>query len=133
MDLLADGTMLILDYKTGHLDPMPQLSVANFDVDLSREKIRRMVKSFQIPLYFYFFSKRYPQEKINACFYSLRTLHLEQFVDDNAAVSLPEVNEIFFNALSFIIKEILDPKVPFSPDVSDPRYCATCPFFYMCR
>ncbi len=133
IDRLKDDSLLILDYKTGSNDPMPKSVDRIATINLSRENIKTMVKSFQIPLYFYYFHKRFPENKLNAAFYNLRTLKLDPFIDDKTAWSIDQINEAFLRALDFIMQEILNPAVDFKPDDSDNRYCAVCPYYYACR
>ncbi len=133
IDRLRDETILVLDYKTGSNDPMPKAIDRVRVMELSRENIKNTVKSFQIPLYFRYFTKQYPHHKINAAFYNLRTLEINSFIDAKTGSQYRDLNEVFFRALDFVIGEILNPQVSFKPDDSNARYCASCPFFYVCR
>jgi len=133
IDRLADKSLLIVDYKTGSNDPMPKAVDKIKSMALSRETIKNAVKSFQIPLYFYYFDKQYPQEKINAVFYNLRTLEIDLFLDEKMTFERSEVIQVFLRALDFVLTELLNPDISFKPDDSDARYCASCPFFYVCR
>lgn len=133
IDRLDDETILIIDYKTGSNDPMPKAIDHIESMELNRANIKNMVKSFQIPLYFQYLDKEYPNESINAAFYNLRTLEVAQFIDQKMSFDRHYIIGIFARALNFIIGEIFDPQLDFHPDDHDPRYCSVCPFYYMCR
>jgi hypothetical protein len=113
IDRLADGTIMILDYKTGSTGQMPQALKKVKAMELSRETILETVKSFQIPLYFYYLHKQYPGQRINAAVYSLRTMKLEKFFQDGRHPDYDEVNAAFMRPLDFVMSEILNPEVDF--------------------
>jgi CRISPR/Cas system-associated exonuclease Cas4 (RecB family) len=133
IDRLEDGSVLVLDYKTGGVDLMPRKVEAVEAMPLERTGIRDTVRSFQVPMYFYHLTQKYPGERINAAFYNLRTMELKSFLNPKEAAETVKINEVFFKALDFILREILDPKIPFQPDDADPRYCGVCPFYHVCR
>ncbi len=113
VDELEDGTIMILDYKTGSIDPMPKAIQQIEALELSRENIRDMVVSFQIPLYFHYLDKTFKGQKINAAYYNLRTLELSSFIDHKMPFENARINSAFLRPLDFVMSEILDPKVPF--------------------
>ena len=82
-------------------------------MELSRENILEHVRSFQIPLYFYYLERQFPGQAVNAALYNLRTLELHKFLDHKAGHSLAQVNQTFLKALDFTLSEILDPEVAF--------------------
>lgn len=117
IDRMEDGTVMILDYKTGGVDPMPK-GIARIEaMDLSRPTIRDTVKSFQIPLYFHYLETYFKNDEVNAAFYNLRTLDLAKFVDRKMTFDRARINQAFRRALDFVMAEILDPKIPFIEDV----------------
>jgi ATP-dependent helicase/nuclease subunit B len=77
VDEYNDGTVMIIDYKTGSIDPMPKGIERIAALELSRESIRDHVRSFQIPLYFQYLDKHFPGKPINAAFYNLRTMDFD--------------------------------------------------------
>ena len=135
IDRLNDGSILILDYKTGSTDIMPQdidrIESGGFD----RESLKNTLKSFQLPLYLYFVDndKDYKGERINAALYSLRDLSEERLLKDGQLTGTGENMSIYFKALESIICDIMDSAVPFKADEGDSRQCDHCPFFYLCR
>lgn len=125
VDQLKDGTIMIIDYKTGGRDVMPKadkiLSAFTLDrianLNFSRQAIRDTVVSFQLPLYFHYLNKQYKNHPINAALYNLRTAELKPFIDEKNKASREEIDAVFLRALDFVFTEILDPKVPFVEDV----------------
>ncbi|MBN1869165.1 MAG: PD-(D/E)XK nuclease family protein [Candidatus Omnitrophica bacterium] len=113
VDELQDGTVLIVDYKTGGTDSLPKPVVHIENLKLSREAICENIRSFQVPLYFYYFSKQYPKAPVNAALYNLKTIELHKFIGPKTPFDIDKINEVFLNALNFVIAEILDPDRPF--------------------
>ena len=118
VDEYHDGTIMIIDYKTGSIDPMPKSIEKIAALELSRESVRDHVKSFQIPLYFQYLDKHFPGKPINAAFYNLRTMDFDRFITGKVKYERADINQAFMRALDFIISEILDPRVPFVDDDS---------------
>lgn len=116
IDLMPDGTIMILDYKTGSADVMPRAIEKIQHMTLSRESIFESVKSFQIPLYYYYLDKKYPDQPINAALYSLRTMEAHRFIDKRMLTDRPIILKAFNRTLDFIMAEILDPAVDFIDD-----------------
>lgn len=113
VDRLEDGTIMIIDYKTGFVDQMPKAIERIESLELTRENIYESVKSFQIPLYFHYLHRQFPNEPINAALYNFRTLDLHKFVDERMTFSREQINQAFLRALDFIMREICDEKVDF--------------------
>lgn len=139
IDRLTDGTVAVIDYKTGdvkHITPRRGLVVdpALFD----RKWIRDNIRSFQLPLYLHFLDERFPSGRTNACLYNIREagnrdclmylLGTEQDMADKDRVMAG-----YISALGFILDEILDPDRAFEPDDSDERACGYCPFGALCK
>ncbi len=118
IDQLYDGTVMIIDYKTGSIDQMPRAIDRIRSMELSRESIFENIKSFQVPLYFYYLNKRFKGKSINAALYNLRTLEFHKFIDSKTSFGVDEINDAFFKVLDFTISEILDPNVPFESAIN---------------
>jgi len=117
IDKLKDGTVMILDYKTGGIDQMPASVEKLAGLKLSREVIRDQIKSFQMPLYFYYLDKQFQNQPINAGLYNLRTLEIKKFVSGGMNLEAREsVNSFYLQALNFVVSEILNPQIPFLED-----------------
>jgi ATP-dependent helicase/DNAse subunit B len=112
----TQGGLLVLDYKTGSTDKLPQKPVvlsAGFD----RREIFDKVRSFQLPLYMHMVAEAYSEENVNAGLYSLRdgdinALFNEKFAQQKAG----EYLKVFYAALDLLMQEILDPEKPFLDD-----------------
>jgi len=133
IDRMEDGSILIIDYKTGATDRQPRGRAVLEMSEFSRESVKRAVRSFQLPLYCYFVGKRYGGVAVRAAAYNLRTLELNEFPGRRECERGEELMEKCLSALGFIIGEILNPDVPFRADEENERRCARCPFFYLCR
>ncbi|MEI7999201.1 MAG: PD-(D/E)XK nuclease family protein, partial [Candidatus Omnitrophota bacterium] len=116
LDKLLDGSILVLDYKTGGSDLMPKAFDKLIEGVLSRELIRENLLSFQMPLYLYYLRKLYPDSFVNAALYHLRTNTVEKFVKSNDVDTADKGINAGLKALDFIIGEILNPQVPFVDD-----------------
>lgn len=137
IDELTDGSILILDYKSGAADNLPSKDAHKIEsLGFSREVLKKSIKSFQLPLYLYFLGvdERYKNAKTNAGLYSLKDLELkvilkkeEEFADKD------ELMRVYLKALESLLGDILEPDIPFMADEEDSRYCLSCPFFYLCR
>ena len=131
VDEREDGSVLILDYKTGSDALRPQQTSKLEEMEFKRESIRNNIKSFQLPLYYYFEKKKYQEETLNAALYNLRSLKLS-YLHSNKR-NEEKLMQICLNALEFILHEILDPGKTFIADPANERNCKYCPFFYLCR
>jgi len=119
----TDGIPKVIDYKTGTVIMPGKIKESEFD--FSRETIYNKIKSFQLPIYVYLYSKNtgIPVEKIQAEIFNIRKPR-----EKNTLVC--GNMEVFLDALAFILEEITNPDIPFSPD-SD-IYCEYCPYRLMC-
>lgn len=117
VDELADGTVMIIDYKTGSVDVMPQAYDKVETLELSRESIRDTIQSFQIPLYFHYLHKQFAGRPINAALYNLRTMTVSRYVDKKMEADYERLNKAFLRALDFIMTEIFNPQIDFIEDV----------------
>ncbi len=131
IDLCQGNNLVILDYKTGSRDVTPAKLSSLEKMGRSREEIRDKIKSFQLPIYYYFMQKKIKAEKINACVYNLRTAERKLFIAPGDYPQREKVLDSCLNAFKFIISQIFDPKVSFSAD-RDSRRCKYCPFYNLC-
>jgi len=132
VDSLKDGSILIIDYKTGAVDPMPKSTKNVHAASLSREIIKKDIKSVQLPLYTYIMQNQQLEtikgKEIKAGLYNIRTANLKSgnFFD------IEEGSGIYLKAIEYILSEIVNPDVDFTADSSNERYCMHCPFTGMC-
>ncbi len=118
-----NGIYHVIDYKTGTIT-MPAKKLGS-EVDLSRDNIKKKIRTLQLPIYVYLYSKmnKIPIEKIQAEIFNIRKPREEN--------SLQVENiDFLLEALGFILREIVNPDISFSPDPGD--YCKFCPFSLMC-
>ena len=136
VDRLQDGTVLVLDYKSGSIDKIP-LASENIAAALqqpSRTAIKDAIRSFQLPLYAHIIHAQNKGASIDARLYSLQDGKqggLYKPRKDNGRHE--EKLELCMEALGIIINEANDPAAPFDPDESSPAQCGTCPYRIMCR
>jgi len=117
VDEMTDGTILILDYKTGSQDPKPKGLSDN--VTLTREYIRDHVKSFQMPLYVHYLRRQFPGCPVNSVLYHLRTMGVEKFLGEAQMKDVDKFLDGYFKALDFIMAEIYNLEIPFIDDPVD--------------
>ncbi len=132
IDRLKDGTIFIIDYKTGGNLLVPKDIKKMEGMELTRESIKDTIRSFQLPLYLYLVRKTYKNDYVKSGLYSLKDLEIVSFPKEKESGTVEHALDICINALEFIIAEILNPEIDFAAS-EDPRYCPNCPFFYMCR
>ena len=114
VDELTDGTILVVDYKTGGADVSPKEPKPEHE--LSREYIRDQVKSFQLPLYVNYLRKAYPVRQVNAALYHLRGMELNYFLKDAGPEGASAVVDNYLKALDFIVAELYNLEIPFVDD-----------------
>jgi hypothetical protein len=132
IDELPDGSFRIIDYKTGVSDSVPKKLKVLEDMDMNRDSFKENIRSFQLPLYYYFFSKDFPGRDINAELYSIRTLERKSFICSEDYSRKANIMHICLEALGFLFEELFDPGKPFCPDKQE-RQCRFCPFGDMCK
>lgn len=116
VDEMMDGSILILDYKTGGIDQSPKDIFLLEGLGLSRELIRDYVRSFQMPLYVHYLQKEFPGCPVNSTLYHLRTMAFERFLKEGQMEDAPKILEAYLKALDFIMAEIFNLKIPFVDD-----------------
>ncbi|MCM8794160.1 MAG: PD-(D/E)XK nuclease family protein, partial [Candidatus Omnitrophica bacterium] len=129
MDKLSDGTFLIIDYKTGASDIMPQQKEKIEAQGFERKMLKKTIKSFQLPLYLYIVNndKKYKGEEINAGFYYLRDLPRREgislLLSKKELEDKEEIMQIYLKAIESLLGEILNPGIPFQADEEDTYQC----------
>ncbi len=131
IDEFKDNSIIIIDYKTGGVDVIPKKLSDLEDIEMTRKSIKEKIKSFQLPLYYHFISKRFPNIKVNAELYKLRTLERKPFICKTDYVHKEKIMKICLSGLEYIFSEIFNLNVPFIPD-KDERKCKYCPFNGFC-
>ena len=133
IDQLEDDSILVIDYKTGSNPRSPsalrKLQVMSYD----RTAIRDTIYSFQLPLYYYFVSRKFKDVPLNATLYNLRDIEFTDFIKKSNLTTASEVMNICLKALEAIISEIINPELDFEADNSNERSCDYCAFSALCK
>ena len=119
VDEMMDGTILILDYKTGSMDPMPKNMSMMEELTLTREYIRDNIRSFQMPLYIHYLRKQFSGREVNSALYHLRTMDIDAFLGKSQIKDVERILNVHFKALDFIMAEIYNLEIPFIDDPVD--------------
>jgi CRISPR/Cas system-associated exonuclease Cas4 (RecB family) len=127
-----DNKLFIIDYKTGAATKKPRSLNSLRKMQMNRQSIRDNVQSFQLPLYYYFISKKFPGSTVNAQLYNLRTLSRDSFISGKYVKNKAEILQYCLDGLEFIIKEIFDIDTDFKAD-KDGGFCRHCDFNYLCE
>ncbi|MEM7816534.1 MAG: PD-(D/E)XK nuclease family protein, partial [Candidatus Aenigmatarchaeota archaeon] len=109
IDELEDGKILIIDYKTGTKDIVPNRLGSLEKMEMNIASIRENIKSFQLPLYYYFISQRLSQKEINVEVCNLRTLEKKYFISEKDWEKKEKILEICMEALKVVLEEIFNP------------------------
>lgn len=137
IDRLTDGHVMILDYKTGSTENIPEKDVEKIEsAGFMREALKKTVKSFQLPLYLYFVGRQesYKDTKLNAALYSIRDTRIHMlFKVEEDCVQKDKFMNVYLKCLDSLMCDILNPNFPFKADEEDTRQCENCAFFYLCR
>jgi len=131
IDEFKDGSIVILDYKTGGADLAPRNLKVLENMKIERQAIKENIKSFQLPLYYYFTSQEFPDRELNAEFYNLRTLERKSFISQTDYLRREKILEICLESLKLLFDELFDPSIPFKPE-RDERRCSFCRFKGIC-
>ncbi len=131
IDELEDGSIVIIDYKTGSTNMIPKELRELENIKMERCFLRENIGSFQLPLYYHFISQKFPALEINAELYNLRTMERELFIKNPHPSYKEKVIAICINALQNLFGELFNPEIPFQPD-DDAQKCKFCPFTSFC-
>ncbi|PKN00759.1 MAG: hypothetical protein CVU77_08350 [Elusimicrobia bacterium HGW-Elusimicrobia-1] len=117
----------LIDYKTGaYAVPSKKLSSPLE----SRKEMKKLIRSFQLPLYSWLYSKAKNVAPPRAAYYSLKDIKEDEVFDKSEPSEALE--KIFLPSLKNLLAEIHDPAAPFAADDDDEAYCQYCDFAGMC-
>lgn len=133
IDELEDGSILIIDYKTGGAGADRMKAKLPDGLVFSRETVKKYIVSFQLPVYINLVGKEIKGSVIDAALYDLRSCELAGFYKGDDLGERKQRLSFCEQALEYIIKEINDPEKPFAADDDTAGRCAVCPYSYMCR
>jgi ATP-dependent helicase/DNAse subunit B len=120
VDRLSDGSLLVIDYKTGGTDLKPSSYTRIKEQGFERRTMKKSVKSFQLPLYLYFIDRQFPESRANAAFYNLRSASLASFLKQEEMSKKKEILDVFLTGLGSLFTELLDPSADFQVDEDNP-------------
>ena len=132
IDELEDKSIVVIDYKTGGANIAPKRLPALLTMEMNRQSLKETIKSFQLPLYYHFTSKNFPNDQVNAEIYNVRTCERKSFISKEDISKREKVEELSLQGLEAIFRELFDINTPFVPD-RDERKCQFCPFTSLCR
>ena len=128
---MQDDIVYIIDYKTGGAGiPQKELPDEN-----NRDEWYTKINSFQLPLYtmLYHWKAKTPYEKIKAQIWSIKEVNSKDFIKE-FSMDTHKKQQSYEFALKTIIKEILNPEIPFSPVPQEKAkdICNSCPYKALC-
>ncbi len=142
VELDPDGTLWVMDYKTGRTGMPPLLPPGPIS---GRHEIKKTLGSLQLPVYL-ILSQGRRDVRFRAMNAGIHAIGGAGGRDGrgkkgNFRPLIPEgtpwkdaLERIFIPAVRSVIEEILSPEVPFAEDPSDPSLCRNCPYsLCLCR
>lgn len=132
IDQFGDKSIRIIDYKTGGSNISPKNLKSLVKMEMNIPSIKDNIRSFQLPIYYYFVAKDYPGFDVNAELYNIRSLEIAPFIFGMDSSQKEEVMSICMKALDVVFSELFDINTSFKP-VKQDRHCAICPFILLCR
>lgn len=134
IDTLDDGSLRVVDYKTGS----PHLDFGGIDQLFTGEGRHRLSNILQTLLYAMMLHRTEGREVTPALYYVRAmnqpdyTPHLYDSARDEAGVPYSVYGKSFEEHLRAVLAELYDPSVPFRP-CDDPDTCAYCDFQAICN
>ncbi|MFA5038347.1 MAG: PD-(D/E)XK nuclease family protein [Candidatus Omnitrophota bacterium] len=137
IDRMEDGSVLVLDYKSGSTEELPRSPEKIKGALSSRREIKQNIRSFQLPLYAHFVQEAGERGLLNAGLYLLKDPlkdGLKLLFSENAdSQARAKSVSYYLQALDVLMNELFDPRAGFAADPSEIAYCRMCPFSCLCR
>ena len=131
IDENEDGTISIIDYKTGNIYT-PLAGDRSFSLDetkFSRQTLSENINSFQLIIYKYLYEQKNGDKTVkDVMLYSLKDSTTIPLLKEDTKIDF----DILLRALKFIIADINNDE-PFKSEIYDDVNCQKCPYFYLCR
>ncbi len=138
VDRLADGTLRIVDYKTGtkHLD------FKGVEALFTGNGLERMSNTIQTLLYSMMLSRKEPRATITPALYYVRNMNQEDYSPSlvecrdrqrTEVVSYAHYRDEFEGHLSRVLSELFDPNIPFYQCEDRKNTCAYCDYAAICK
>jgi len=126
---------VIVDYKTGSSPNYLKIALEKLDVG-SRETWDKAIGSLQLPFYLLLYVEKTgkPINELDALFLLLgrqtinRDIELALFDGSSAAEMYAPLRAVIFK----LLKEIINPLIPFGPATNKKKVCPSCDFQYVC-
>ena len=130
IDENEDGTVSIIDYKTGTVEaPLAVRDFISDETKFSRQVIAKNVKSFQLIIYKYLYEQNNTDKTVkDVMLYSLKNATTVPLLKEDSKIDF----DILLKQLKFIIADINNDE-PFKSEIYDEVNCENCPYFYLCR
>lgn len=122
------GETWLIDYKTGAY-AVPSRKMQDTALK-SRREMKKLIKSFQLPVYSWLYSQVKGEPPPRAAYYSLKDIKEDEIFGKSDPSDA--LGKIFIPSLQNLIGEILDPAEPFVADDEDDVRCSYCEFSDMC-
>lgn len=132
VDELEDGSLLVVDYKTGGNIELPARLQKIKEMPAERTAMKKTIKSFQLPIYMSIFRNNQPGREVNACLYNIRETKMSWCFKRENPEEKAESLELIMESAETLLKEIVNPEAPFVADVTDVWQCENCQFYYLC-
>lgn len=136
IDTLPDGSLQIIDYKSGN---KPHLEYADIESLFHGKAEQRISNIFQTFLYSMMLHKTRNVETVPSLFYASKMLNKEysplirEMANDGCTIDKYSlIAEEFERELTTTLTELFDPAVPFT-QVEDSNACKYCDFNRICR
>ncbi len=131
IDENEDGTISIIDYKTGGADTLADKGFIYDESSFNRQIIAKNIKSFQLIIYKYLYEQKYPNKTVSqVMLYSLKDSTIIPLIKEK---NKEKINfDILIKQLKFIIADINNDE-PFKSEVYDNVMCEKCPYFFLCK
>ncbi|MFI3320607.1 MAG: PD-(D/E)XK nuclease family protein [Rikenellaceae bacterium] len=138
VDRLSDGTLRIVDYKTGtkHLD------FKGVEALFTGNGLERMSNTIQTLLYSMMLSRKEPAATITPALYYVRNMNQEDYSPSlvecrdrqrSEVVSYAHYRDQFESHLSAVLRELFDPNTPFYQCEDRKNTCSYCDYNSICK
>jgi len=122
---IKDGIHHIVDYKTGKADIK---SKTDLDKIFSSPDLKT---TFQLLLYSYVFSKNFPEKKIKAGVFRMKSAGSGIDYLEKGELISDELLGLFEEKLQILLNEIFNPEIPFV-QTQELKRCVHCPYKEIC-
>ncbi len=131
-----DGTISIIDYKTGTAKaPIAARDFVFDETKFTRQVIAKNIKSFQLIIYKYLYEQNNKDKTVSNVFlYSLKETSVIPLLKEKTDTKQDKKIDfdILLKQLKNIIADINNDE-PFKSEIYDDADCQKCPYFYLCR